>query len=151
MTQGALIGWTVLLGLVALAALVAAYQSRGHRRAIVRSGSNPVRRPGWVYFLSPVDGAEDDPPAPIKVGMTHRDPAVYRLPEIETMSPKPLELIGTVATNTPELLERTIHAELAPFRRHGEWFDRDAVLAWLDDYKENDGRDRRHRPAARHV
>lgn len=90
---------------------------------------------GWVYFLSPVNGAEAEPPAPIKIGLTHRDPTRERLPEIETMSPTRLELIAVIPTYTPELLEKAIHQELKAFKHHGEWYDRDAVEAYLSNLR----------------
>ena len=113
------------------------WRQNSRQRAILGGTARVVSTPGWVYFLSSVGGDEEDPPAPIKIGMTHRDPATYRLPEIETMSPKPLEILATIKAKQPELLERTIHQELIAFRHHGEWYDRDATLAWLDNYNKS--------------
>lgn len=104
------------------------------------SGTTPPSRstnggtPGWVYFVSPYAGAVQSPPDPIKVGFTHRDP-FKRLPEIETMSPRRLELIDAIYCPFPEELEKFVHEQLDRFRLHGEWFDRDVTLSWLDDFK----------------
>lgn len=119
----------VWAAIVAGCFMLGAYLSwREHRR----DASNHRTQPGWVYFLTPEGGAVSDPPAPIKIGMTHRDPYEERLPEIETMSPKPLEILLVVQASDPAQLERAIHKELAGSRLHGEWFDRQAVLAFLD-------------------
>lgn len=95
----------------------------------------PAERSGWVYFLSPVNGDEADPPSPIKIGLTHRDPVVDRLPEIETMSPERLALIYSYRTDTPQLDEARIHQELGFCRLHGEWFQRYPVLMYIDELK----------------
>lgn len=91
--------------------------------------------PGWVYFLSTIGGNVQDPPAPIKIGFTLRDP-FERLPEIETMSPGLLEVLDAIYCPVPRALEKLAHQQLEPFRHHGEWYDRDAALAWLDAFRE---------------
>lgn len=91
-----------------------------------------VRKGGWIYFLS-TTGQDLD--APIKIGMTHRDPTSDRLPEIRTMSPFPLRIIHKYWTRDPEGEEARIHQELRAFRKHGEWFDRDATLMFIDHLK----------------
>ena len=116
------------------------YKQYYSQQAVIRQRIAKIA-PGWVYFLSSVGGADEDPPAPIKVGMTRRDPAINRLPEIETMSPRQLEILAVIKTTRPELLENLIHKELKQFRHHGEWFDRDATLAWLDNYNSREGRE----------
>lgn len=93
---------------------------------------------GWIYFITPIKADEDDdPPTPIKIGRTNRDPEKDRLPEIETMSPFPLKLIWSFKTYRPELAERQIHKHLRPFRMHGEWFEREPTLAFIDHLKES--------------
>jgi hypothetical protein len=89
---------------------------------------------GWVYFLSPHGGALQDPPSPIKIGSTYRDPYEDRLPEIETMSPVPLEVIYAFRCDNYKQVETALHRYFKPFHQHGEWFDRDPVLAWIDHY-----------------
>lgn len=86
---------------------------------------------GWVYFLSPPAETE----GPIKVGSTSRDPVQDRMPEIRTMSPYPLKIIWKFHTPDRFKSERLVHEELAAFRQHGEWFDRDATLALIDHLK----------------
>lgn len=123
----------VVVPFLAVGAGLYMYRSQSSYRAMVVSREEG----GWVYFLGAIGGENEDPPSPIKVGMTHRNPRVDRLPEIETMSPKPLELIYMFYDEWPKRREHLIHNELAPFRRHGEWFDRDAVMAWVENHKEN--------------
>lgn len=85
---------------------------------------------GWIYFISAKGGSHDEPPAPIKVGFTHRNP-MERLPEIERMSPDRLELIWCFKADYPEQAERAIHKELDYAHDHGEWYERDATLAFI--------------------
>lgn len=130
-----MIFWIIVLVLAMTAGVLLHW--RDERR--IEAAAVNVEPPGWVYFLTTVDGGEADPPDPIKIGMTHRDPATNRLPEIETMSPSKLRLIAAIKAEVPSLLERAIHNELKPYRHHGEWYDRDATLAWLDHYREEYG------------
>ena len=107
----------------------------GLETARYRATTRAAPQGGWIYFLSAVDGAEDDPPSPIKIGMTRRDPATARLPEIEAMSPQSLEVIYSFYASDPIRVEYAIHKELWQYRHHGEWFDRDAVMMYLDHIK----------------
>lgn len=91
---------------------------------------------GYIYFLTRQGGEFDDPPAPIKIGMTHRDPENDRLPEIETMSPYPLQVLFSYSTQNPKLAEKLVHKQLAPYRMHGEWFEREPTLAFIDHLQE---------------
>lgn len=85
---------------------------------------------GWVYFI-----ASNQEDAPIKIGLTQRDPLKERMPELETMSPFPLHVIHIIRTKNCYQLEREIHDELKQYREHGEWFDRDAVMMYIDHLK----------------
>jgi hypothetical protein len=88
-------------------------------------------RRGWLYFVTP-QGIED---APIKIGMCHRDPTEERLPELRTMSPYPLRILYKLPVSDRYEYEAKVHHILAEHRRHGEWFDRDATLAFIDHLK----------------
>lgn len=90
---------------------------------------------GWVYFITPTV-SDDERPAPIKIGMTRRDPAQDRIPEIFTMSPEPLMLLYSFYADLPEKREAEIHRDLAMFRLHGEWFERYPTLMYIDKLKE---------------
>lgn len=89
-------------------------------------------RSGWVYFLGPPAATE----GPIKIGCTSRDPTADRLPEIRTMSPYPLRIVWKFWTPDRFKSERLCHEELAAYRLHGEWFDRDVALALIEHLKE---------------
>lgn len=86
---------------------------------------------GWIYFMT----APARTDAPIKVGMTRRDPTEDRMPEIRTMSPFPLRVIYKVFVDDRYEAERAVHAELAQYRQQGEWFDREATLALISHLK----------------
>jgi hypothetical protein len=78
---------------------------------------------GVVYFVS----AGDD--GPIKVGFTG-GALRRRLADLQVTSPVRLRVIFAVKGGQPE--ERKTHRELREHRLHGEWFERSAVLAYLD-------------------
>lgn len=80
---------------------------------------------GWVYFIG------DGPENPIKVGMSKYDPSTERLTELRTMSPTPLRVIYKFPCRDRYGSEAMVHHQLAPYRLHGEWFDRDATLALI--------------------
>lgn len=101
-----------------------------HRQAPLSAGPGG----GWVYFLSAVS-SDEERPSPIKIGMTRRDPATERLPEIATMSPEPLRVLYSFFTERPEAEELRIHTELKKFRQHGEWFERYPTLMYIDSLK----------------
>jgi hypothetical protein len=120
--------WLGFVGLFVLPILVgAAFAIKGFYQ-----GHTVKHQGGWIYFLSAVG---QDVDSPIKVGMTHRDPTEDRLPEIRTMSPFPLRILYKYWTADPSGEEARIHRELGLFRRHGEWFDRDATLMFIDHQK----------------
>lgn len=97
------------------------------RRAAL-GAAEPDSRAGWVYFAAGSEG-------PIKIGCTHRKPCQERLPELKTMSPIPLRIIYKQPTPDRFGDEARIHEELAAYRQHGEWFDRDATLYYIDHLK----------------
>lgn len=80
---------------------------------------------GWVYF---VGGKE----TPIKIGMSQYEPSQQRLPELKTMSPEPLTILFKFFTNDRFNAEKVLHDQLAEHRLHGEWFDRDVCLYYID-------------------
>lgn len=47
----------------------------------------------------------------------------HRLQNLQSGSPVKLRLLGVYAGIDGRILERSLHTELAPARRHGEWFD----------------------------
>lgn len=84
---------------------------------------------GWVYFVCGEDG-------PVKVGMSSYEPTRQRLPELSTMSPVPLTVYYSARVDDRHVAERALHNELAPYKEHGEWYDRDAALSFADHLKE---------------
>jgi hypothetical protein len=80
---------------------------------------------GWIYFIAGEGG-------PVKIGMSSHEPTSQRLPELRTMSPIPLKVVFKAPVDDRYKAERALHAELAPYRERGEWFDRDAALAYAD-------------------
>lgn len=91
----------------------------------------PQDRSGWIYFIT----AADHEDAPVKVGMSYAEPCNGRLDDLRAMSPFPLRLLYTFWTSDRYEYEAKIHKVLNPHRRHGEWFDRDATLAFIDYIK----------------
>ena len=73
---------------------------------------------GVVYILD--DGLA------FKVGHTRRQPA-SRIDDLQTGNPRQIEWIATIQAASEEI-EAHLHTELQPWRGHGEWFNRDAVL-----------------------
>lgn len=125
-----MIVWMVILGLAAALGVVIFISEQQNRATFTQ-----ILTEGWIYFISAIGGDEDEPPALVKIGYSHRDPKLYRLPEIETMSPQKLEVLYSFHTSQPELVEHAIHTELASSRHHGEWFDRNAALAYIAHHK----------------
>lgn len=83
---------------------------------------------GWLYFI----GGKG---TPIKIGLSKHDPAGERIADLKTMSPFPLRVIYKLEVQDRYAAERMAHEHLAPFRQHGEWFDRDATLAFISHLK----------------
>lgn len=117
------------LGFVLLAGAVLAGLIMGF---VQLRNAKPKVADGFIYFISAVGGGEMEPPMPIKIGKTTRNPYRDRLPELDTGSPTPLEVILAVYTPTLDLTERLIHHRLKAARVHGEWYDRDMVMAYID-------------------
>lgn len=122
--MGGLLFWAVVLGMVVLVGTWYGSRSswRGHK-----SGQSE----GWVYFVT----APGNDEAPVKIGYTHRDPTADRLPELRTMSPFPLRIIFKFKAPDVRIAEKAVHRQLDAHRLHGEWFDRDATLAFIDHLK----------------
>ena len=89
-------------------------------------------RAGWVYFIGSSNTRQ-----PIRIGHTELHPYKDRLPELETNDPEPLSVIYAMKSNDAQSEEKRIHDDLSDFRTRGSWFDRDAVLAYLDHLKDN--------------
>jgi hypothetical protein len=65
----------------------------------------------------------------IKIGHTDKDDALERLAELQTGSPVPLRLLGTMPGDM--LVEKDLHRRFASSRVHGEWFTPSADLLAL--------------------
>jgi Meiotically up-regulated gene 113 len=119
---------------VAVAALVLVALwgfASGAVKAVQARDRRPGHRPGWLYFVTAP--AQDN--APVKIGITERDPSHDRLPELRTMSPFPLKVIAKFPVTDRYIAEASVHEELSDYRLHGEWFDRDAALMYIDHLK----------------
>jgi hypothetical protein len=75
---------------------------------------------GLVYFI------RDKPSGLVKVGFTRDLQSRFR--NLCSECEGPIELLHVIITDRPFLLEQGIHAELAPYRRQGEWF----AITWPD-------------------
>ncbi|MEA2495755.1 MAG: hypothetical protein QOJ29_3666 [Thermoleophilaceae bacterium] len=82
-----------------------------------------------VYFVA----AGDD--GPIKVGFT-RGVLSRRLADLQVVSPVRLRALYAIHGGRDR--ERRIHVELHEHRLHGEWFEREPVLRYLDRYIKQD-------------
>lgn len=88
-----------------------------------------VGRAGWLYFIG------NGPDTPIKVGLSKYDPTRDRLASLQTMSPTPLRVLFKLQVPDRYKAEAMVHDHLAAHRRHGEWFDRDVTLAFIEHLK----------------
>lgn len=86
-----------------------------------------MARETQIYFIQAA------PDGLIKIGKSRC--AVYRLTNLRTMSPVPLELRGIMLCPDGGRLERQLHDRFAEIRSHGEWFRPEPVL--LDFIREN--------------
>ena len=111
------------IGLVLLAFIGGVVQ------AVVSPKRKTVGRGGWLYFIS------NGPETPVKVGLSKYDPTKQRLGELQTMSPTPLRVIYKLPVRDRFAAETMVHAHLAPYRKNGAWFDRDATLAFIEHMK----------------
>jgi hypothetical protein len=84
---------------------------------------------GWIYFISNGEGT------PVKVGMSRYDPDEERLPDLQTGSPTMLHVLYKFQVSDRQRSERTIHQHLVQHKVHGEWYDRDATLAFISYLK----------------
>lgn len=114
---------TLAIVLIVLAFTVGVVQ------AFVLPKRRAVGRGGWLYFIA------NGPDTPVKVGLSKYDPVKQRLGELQTMSPTPLRVIFKMPVRDRYAAERKVHEHLAPFRKHGEWFDRDVTLAFIEHLK----------------
>lgn len=73
--------------------------------------------PGYVYFFkhNNISG--------VKIGCTTKNDVRNRFSAFNTSSPYGAEILGTIYTHKPFVLEKTIHNEMAPFKMNGEFFD----------------------------
>lgn len=74
---------------------------------------------GHVYFI------RHKRFSPVKIGHTKDDDVMNRVNSFNTASPYGIELLGSIKSDNPELIEKEIHNELKEFRLNGEWFDID--------------------------
>jgi len=88
-----------------------------------------VGRSGWLYFIS------NGPGTPVKVGLSKHDPSGDRLSALQTMSPTPLRVLFKLQVADRYKAEAMVHEHLDAHRLHGEWFDRDVTLAFIEHLK----------------
>src|SRR5690554_6712600 len=74
---------------------------------------------GHVYFI------RHKKFSPVKIGHTKDNDVMNRVNSFNTSSPFGIELLGSIKTYKPELIEKEIHNELKDLRLNGEWFDID--------------------------
>lgn len=74
---------------------------------------------GHVYFI------RHKKFSPVKIGHTKDNDVMNRVNSFNTSSPFGIELLGSIKTYNPELIEKEIHNELKDLRLNGEWFDID--------------------------
>lgn len=82
---------------------------------------------GRVYFISAKEGG------PFKVGWS-KEPR-RRLKELQTAHHQELRIYGCIP-GQPEL-EGQIHNEIAGAHIRGEWFEREAVLKWIEAWEQS--------------
>lgn len=64
--------------------------------------------------------------SPVKIGHTKDNDVMNRVNSFNTSSPFGIELIGSIKSYNPELIEKEIHKDLKDLWLNGEWFDIDA-------------------------
>jgi len=106
------------------------------------SWPQPVERRRWFSRTSDLDEGdcylyfiEAGPDGPVKIGMTHEREVSRRLLQLQTASPVPLHLLGTIGPTWPSV-EKKVHALLRPHCVRGEWFDRVPSLAVLHRFEQ---------------
>lgn len=89
---------------------------------------HPDREPeGRVYFIAPYDGG------PVKVGWSIEP--LKRLKDLQVSHWMELELLGCIPGKRK--LEEEIQSELNYAHIRGEWFEREAAEAWLEEWQES--------------
>lgn len=86
-------------------------------------------RGGWVYFTSAKEG-------PVKIGTSKDEPRMSQ--GVQEMSPFPLRILWKLHVKDRKSTEGFLHDHLAEWRLHGDWYDRDAALAFLSSLKDED-------------
>jgi Meiotically up-regulated gene 113 len=74
-------------------------------------------RAGFVYVIGPAE-----PVKPYRVKIGKADSVTARRRALQVGSPFRLEILHIIQADDPFRLERDLHAELAEFHCHGEWF-----------------------------
>jgi hypothetical protein len=82
-------------------------------RARIKTRGTRGLRTGTIYFIS------DKAMTTVKIGFT-QNPIAQRLDTLQSLSPKPLRLLGTI--DGVEADETLLHREFSSDRQHGEWF-----------------------------
>jgi hypothetical protein len=91
----------------------------------------PKLGPGTVYFLKLVDSRGKHSFHEYKIGFTENDVA-ERIRQLKTGNPFRITLVDAVKSEAAHFLERRMHARLAEFNTHLEWFEF-TYPALLDD------------------
>lgn len=84
---------------------------------------------GWVYFVT----ARGDTESPVLIGRSVEDPKKGLLPDLSGSSPVVLTLVHSFPCSDAVLVEKALNEELAEYRVHDSWFDRDAALSLLTE------------------
>jgi hypothetical protein len=84
----------------------------------------PAKDDGWLYFIG--NGA-----GPIKVGVT-RDTPRERLKALQTGNPTRLRVLFAIEAEDVLAAEKLAHNALTPAHVQGEWYEREAVLLFID-------------------
>ena len=82
----------------------------------------PKLGPGTVYFLKLVDSRGKHSFHEYKIGFTENDVA-ERIRQLKTGNPFRITLVDAVKSEAAHFLERRMHARLAEFNTHLEWFE----------------------------
>jgi len=109
--------WVIVVCLAILGGVAAAVRTvRGHPPL------TPLKRTtgGYVYVLEPIE--DEDPDGPERLVKICRMPADLRV-------------VWSFYFTQPERVVAAIHSQLAEYRHHGDWYDREATLAFIDHLK----------------
>lgn len=105
--------------------VVIPFRRREQSNALPPTSIMPQRGPGWVYFFQSLG-----PDELVKIGWS-ADPT-KRFKVLATAQPHGIALVALLPG--PRTLERRIHEEFAGWRRSGEWFSREVLLALTDKF-----------------